>query len=360
MQPHIVRPASETDNAALIELERLCPQGTRLRMYSERDDYFFRARLYGDAHTLVVEDRGEGRIFGVLGASMKDISVRGERRPAAFFYDLRLHPDYRKSVRGRFMLTAWKAMERWAGERGAHLIYGLVKKDNAPMTALVDSRMGYRFAGGMMIQSRPVFRRSRLREAAREIAPDDARLVARTQAAYGRRDFFPVVFRDRLLTPAMEASGLFSFLELQRGRSWASIGMFRASRVMRTRIVTIPGAYKLLQPLFSSLSPLVPLPRIPREGGSIGYCHVFNHLADGPEGTRLWRQLIAHANNAALEDGADLLTSAFDPFDAGDGFHAMFRRGAMNTIEYRLGIKALVPDLPAVDFSFYPDVRDMN
>jgi len=62
---------------------------------------------------------------------------------------------------------------------------------------------------------------------------------------------------------------------------------------------------------------------------------VFNHLAEGPEGIRLW---------LALDEGATLLTIAFDPDDR---FHALFRRRAMNRIEYRLGVKALRPGVPA-------------
>ena len=195
-------------------------------------------------------------------------------RPAAFFFDLRVHPDDRVSVRGRHILAAWKAMERWAEER--------------------------------------------------------------TWAEYGDRDFFPEAFRAGLLSPEMQATGLFSLLHLRSGPSWASIGLFRASRVIRTRVTAIPWAYKLLQPVFSAFEPLLPLPRIPREGGSIGCCHVFNH---------------------ALDEGATLLTSAFDPDDR---FHALFRKRAMNRIEYRLGVKALRPGVPAELARFYPDVRDMN
>jgi hypothetical protein len=228
------------------------------------------------------------------------------------------------------------------------------------MTALVDERMGYRFAGGMVIHSRPVFRRAAASRPPREIPADDPRLLARTLAAYGRLDFYPEVFRRRLDTPAMQEAGLYSFLETERDGSWASLGIFRASRVMRTRVMTIPAAYRLLGPVCRALSPLVPLPRIPRQGGSIGYTCVFNHLAEGPRGFELWRELLAAANNVALADGADLLTSAFDPFDAADGFRPAFRRGSLNTLEYGLGLKAFVPGLETARFSYFPDVRDMN
>ena len=360
MPGHVIRPASEADNSALIDLERICPQGTHLRMHSEREDYFLRARLYGDTHTLVAEDQDRGIIYGVLAAAMKSLSLAGEVRPAAFFYDLRVHPDYRMSVKGRRMLTAWKMMEDWATHRGAHLIYGLIKKDNAPMTVMVDRRMGYDFAGGMMIRSRAVFRRARLRQVPEEVSPDDPRLVAATRARGEGRDFFPREFRDSLLTGPMRASGLYSFHRLSRGGSWAGIGLFRSCRIQRTRVLSIPPAYRMLAPLFSAIEPLVPLPRIPREGESIGYCHLFTITPRDPKDFASGTSWSAHANNIALDEGAGLLTGAFDPFDRGDRFHDMFRRGAITSIEYRLGMKALVPGLGNGPFSFYPDVRDMN
>jgi GNAT superfamily N-acetyltransferase len=358
-----IRAATEADNTALRELERSCPQGTRLRIYSERDDYFFRSRLYGNDHTLVAEDRQQGRLIGVMAAATKEVYLGGVVRPAAWFYDLRVHPDYRRSVLGRHMLGVWNAMERWAQESGAHLIYGLVKSDNDPMIGMRDKRSGYRFVGGMQVVSRAVFRRAGVREPPEEVHPQDAELPRALWARYGSRDFYPADFRHELLTPAMAASGLFSFFRLRREGSWAALGLFRSARVQRTRVMRLPASYKLLRPLFSGLSPLLPLPRIPTEGGSIGYFCLFASIAEGPQGLDLWRELVAHANNLALAEGATLLTAAFDPGDAvraGEPFLAEFRRGALNRIDYLLGVRPLAPDLPQSVNGYFPDVRDMN
>jgi GNAT superfamily N-acetyltransferase len=363
MPSEAIRTATEADNAALRELERSCPQGTRLKIYSERDDYFFRSRLYGNDHTLVAEDRQQGRIIGVMAAAVKKVYLGGEVRPAAWFYDLRVHPDYRRSVLGRHMLGVWNAMERWAQESGSHLIYGLVKHDNDPMIGMRDKRSGYRWVGGMEVVSRPVYRRARVREAPEEVRPEDAELSRALWARFGSRDFYPADFRHDRLTPAMASSGLFSFFRLRRSESWAALGLFRAARVQRTRVVRIPAGYKVLRPVFAALSPLLPLPRIPAEGGSIGYYCLFDSIAEGPQGLALWRELVAHANNLALAEGATLLTGAFDPGDsgrAGEPFLTEFRRGALNRIEYLLGMRPLVPGVPQSVNGYFPDVRDMN
>jgi hypothetical protein len=74
-------------------------------MYSEREDYFFRARMYGDTRTLVTGDGG--RLFGVLAAAIKGLRIGGI-----------VHPAYKRSVLGRHMLRAWKSMERFRFSRG--------------------------------------------------------------------------------------------------------------------------------------------------------------------------------------------------------------------------------------------------
>ena len=89
MPTDAVRIAAPAYNPALQELER--------------DNYFIRSRLYGNDHTLVAEDQSKGLIFGVIAATLKEVSIGGSRRKAAFFYDLRVHPDYRRSVLDRRM-----------------------------------------------------------------------------------------------------------------------------------------------------------------------------------------------------------------------------------------------------------------
>ena len=355
----VVRPAVPADNPPLLELERSCPQGTRLQIWSEREDYFFRSALYGNHHTLVTVDPAERRLFGVMAATLKEVQVGGRTLRAAYFYDLRIHPDYRRTVLGRHMLGVWNEMERWAGRQGAHLIYGLVKGDNEVMLRLQRKRAGYRLAGRQLIVSRPLARPRRLRLAPEEVdlARDPGGLVPRLLAEYGSRQLFPAVFRERYLTPEMERTGLYTCWALREAGSFASLGFLSLHRLVRTRVTRLPRSYSLLRPLLAAAGRLLPLPRIPRPGEPIGYCHVFNHLAEGPRGLELWRELLRFAGNRAAGEGAVLLTSAFDPADR---FLPHFARGAISRIEYRLGVRALRPGVPETLGPLYPDVRDMD
>jgi GNAT superfamily N-acetyltransferase len=356
MLPDALRLATHADNEALRELERACPQGSKLKISSERDDYFVRSRLYGNEHTLVAVDKAKDRIFGVIAASTKEVLIDGTARRAVIFNDLRIHPDYRRSVLARHMLGAWLAMERWAKDQDADAICGLVKADNEAMLGL-QGRTEYRWVGHMVVLNRPVFRRARPGVEPERVPTDDPGLAAALWREYGDRDFVPLSLREHCPTPEMEVTGLFETWRLAQGDSWASIGVYRASKLMRTRVIIIPWYYRMAGPVFRAINPVVPLPRIPRPGGTIAYTFVYNHLAEGPRGLELWRELLARANDVALDDGADLLTAAFDPSDR---FLPAFARGSLNRIDYRLGMRWLAGGEPPTVGAYFVDPRDMS
>ena len=212
MLPDALRLATPADNDALRELERACPQGSKLQICSERDDYFVRSRLYGNDHTLVAVDKAKGRIYGVITASIKEVLIGGAPTEAAIFNDLRIHPDYRRSVLARHMLGAWLAMERWAGDSGARATYGLMKADNENMLGIQRKKSGYLIVGGMVVLNRPVFRCARPGTEPDQVPAGDPGLAEALWREYGERDFVPVALRDRCPTPEMEATGLFETL----------------------------------------------------------------------------------------------------------------------------------------------------
>jgi hypothetical protein len=298
-------------------------------------------------------------VFGVLAATRKLVRLEGEDVPAVLFYDLRLDPVYRTNTLGRLMLRNWRQMESWAESVGARIIYGMVKADNAPMSALRLNYGKYRFAGRMCILSRPVYRRRRVRSVPElvDLDAENEAMGRAVTAVYGDLALYPADLRDRYLTDPMRETGLFSCYRLTRGDSWASVGLYRVSEQIWTRVVRLPWYYRAARPVVDAARRLVPLPRIPRPGEAVRYHHVFNHLAHGPHGLDLWTELIGYVNNIALEEGATLLTGMFDPTDR---FCMLYRRGALNTIDYNIGYRVLGEERDYSLVPFAPDVRDMD
>ena len=359
MPTEAIRPVSEGDQPALAELERACPQGTRLLLHTEREDYLFRSRLYPASRTMVAVDVKSGRLIGVMGAALKELLLAGAPRKLAFFYDLRVHPDYRTSLQVRHMLRIWNLLEQWARDNGAAAIVGFVKDDKEPMIGLREHRDEWSFAAKMCVISRSVHRRLSVGVEPAEARLDDGgETIAReVEREYGRRELFPECFGRRYLTEEMQKSGLFSAWTAEAGGSFASVGIYKHHRAVRMRVLRLPPLYRFARPLLNAAGTLLPLPRIPAPGDTVRSCILFNHIARGPDGTRLWRELVRHANNVALADGATLLSSAFD---STDGFLPLFARGALNRIDYRLGINTLGAAPLRSLTPFYPDVRDMD
>jgi GNAT superfamily N-acetyltransferase len=353
-----IRTAVPEDNPRLVELERSCPQGSSLLIASEREDYFFRSTLYGNHHTLVAVDKEQDRLIGAMAGTIKEVLLSGRLMSATFFYDLRVHPDYRRTVLGRHMLRVWNLMNRWAASNGSSLLFGLVKSDNEHMLALQRKKKEYRFVGKMVVLGRPVYQGRRLRRVPREVdlSRENEWISAKVWKRYGGWQFFPTAFRGRYLSQPMADSGLFSCYCLEEGDSFASLGLFRVNRTMHTRVLRLPAHYRLLKPILDAARLVAPVPRIPRQGDAISYCHLFNHLAEGPRGVDLWEELLRFANNQALRERATLLMSAFDEHDP---LLPLFARGALNRIDYLLSCLPFDPQVPEVLTPYYPDIRDM-
>ena len=213
----------------------------------------------------------------------------------------------------------------------------------------------------MRVVSRPVFRRMRVRREPElvdlTLERENERIGAAVRQSYGSLALYPEALANRYLTREMEATGLFSCYSLSEGESLASVGLYRVSREIWTRVVRLPWYYTVARPITEALRPLVALPVIPKRHGEIRYYAVFNHLCRGPAGVELWNEIIAHINNIALEEGATLLSGMFDPTDR---FCTLFSRGALNTIDYNIGYRSLGAERDYNLRPFAPDVRDLD
>jgi hypothetical protein len=211
----------------------------------------------------------------------------------------------------------------------------------------------------MEVLSRPVYRRHRVGEVPQEVdlTTKNREMGEAVAAEYGHLPLFPSDLRNAYLSEPMRETGLFSCFRLARGESWASVGLYRVSREIWTRVVTLPWYYRAARPITVAIRPILPLPVIPREGDQVRYYHLFNHLASGPDGMKLWAEIVRYLNNVALDEGATLITGMFDPTDR---FCAAFRRGALNRIAYKIGYRALGADADYSFTPFAPDARDMD
>jgi ribosomal protein S18 acetylase RimI-like enzyme len=354
MADFILREATFDDSKKLKILEQECPQGTNLKILSDRDDFFYRSKLYGNHYTLVAVE--SERIIGVLAAVKKQVNINGRQALGIFLYDLRVHPDYRRTFGGRIMLRAWRMVENWSVEQKADFTYGYVKSDNLIMRGFFN-RKGYTSAGNMAVTGRPVFKIKKTNYLLEKIDCNDKTLSQDYNKEYGSKNLMPSVLQKTYLSPEMENTGIYDCYRISNGNSYASAGLVRISELVRTKVIKIPLYYILAGVVSRLLNKIIPLPIIPKTNGLLKYYHCINHFMYGPEGMVLWKELMKHFNNIAYNNGNTLLTSSFDKNDL---FYKEFSRGSISSINYIIGYKKINQKMPDKLSPFYPDPRDMD
>lgn len=89
-----IRPYTAADDAQARELERRMVQGDGFVRSFRRTTFASRAQTFDEHEILVACDGSE--LVGLVAVGLKDVQVHGAWERAAFYFDLRVHPDHRR------------------------------------------------------------------------------------------------------------------------------------------------------------------------------------------------------------------------------------------------------------------------
>ncbi len=229
-----VRPARESDNEALVELDRQCTMGEQPTLVFDRaPDFFARSKPY-EQHTLMVAE-SDGELVGVGGLALKRLRVGGQPLNAAYFYDLRVDPSFRRvgvaSAIGDVLRDLLKQSE-------ADVTYSLVLEGNVPSLQLAVKR-GARPVRRCAVAILPPAKAGGTGRLRPLEAQDLDRVTFLLEHSYAGHDLFPprdVTALERLLTRTPGLS-LRTWYGLERGGDLAAcFGLWDYSSIMRMRI----------------------------------------------------------------------------------------------------------------------------
>ena len=131
-----VREAVPGDNAALLALDRQCVMAAATPvMFDRSPDFFARSRPYAYWRAYVAES--EQGLIGVAAMALKTVLVRGRRVRAAYFYDLRVAPEFRRLGVAKAMGDALREHTRALAPT---VVYSLVMEGNVPSHSFVEAR----------------------------------------------------------------------------------------------------------------------------------------------------------------------------------------------------------------------------
>jgi GNAT superfamily N-acetyltransferase len=285
MSEPTVEPYTPELSEACLALERACPQGEAFRLSFRRRAFHLRAQNFREWGIFVA--REGDRVLGTAAVAFKTVFFRGERRPSAFFFDLRVHPEARR--RGVAQRLTRKVLD-WADARGAALHYLYCVDDNRAMRNLA-SLFGGGVAGGYRYLVWPAYRNLPVERPPREVTA--AQVHEAYVAASGPFDFYcnPLEGGDlqgHVLSLLGEAAGC---------SLWSNAGL------LEEVVEATPWVYGALRRLLRTW----PLrtrawPHLPQSGEALRSWYVYDFFAARPAAGR---QLMRQVNNLALARGID-------------------------------------------------------
>jgi Acetyltransferase (GNAT) domain len=343
-----IREATRDDNDALLQLEAQSPQGTGISIIIDRDDYFYRSQLHDNSKVLIAEEHG--KLVGIMAYAIKDILIEGERKRAAYFYDLRGEATYRRSMkRGLFRL--WRTAVDGIEEAGASFIYGHVKVDNKD-SMNVAAKVGAKAISTFDILSLPS-----LQGKPPDLNPHLETLTEETERIgelVGARNLRSCDFPNAYMRGA-ELGYLRGIFRIELEDSMAQLSAWDLSSIYRGRVLRMPMSLRLLGGFLNPISTILPVPRVPKVGEQIKYLQLFDPICRGREGLKLLKTLIQQMRRMAYSDGLDIVTLFKYCDDPLADLPRFFPQQVLhyNTMALPLG-NAELPSKP-----FYLDIRDI-
>jgi len=131
-----VREATPEDNAALLALDRQCVVAAATPVAFDRSpDFFARSKPYSHWRTYVAEEGS--RLIGVGAMALKRVLVGGRSVEAAYFYDLRVAPEFRRLGVAKAVGNTLRAYTR---SLHPAISYSLVMEGNVASLSFVQGR----------------------------------------------------------------------------------------------------------------------------------------------------------------------------------------------------------------------------
>jgi len=307
-----IRLADDSDNSQLLNLEKMCPQGTNLVLSFDRSpDFFSRSRVYKDYILYVAEE--DGKIVGTVGATAKEFNIRGEAVKAIYIYDLRVNPSCRgKGIGSRLVQRAM------AEQSEADLAYGVIVGDNYPSIGLF-RKLGFHGIRDFTLFSIPVFKRRKCTTLnARPAVSDDApQVVDLLNSYYGNHDFFAKLTEDDFLerTRALPGYGIANMQVVEiENNIQACAGLWDYSKIFSITALHVSAKLALMRYLLKFINVFKNTMQLPSVGEPFKIIYVRDFAFAGK--AEMVGGLIKHCLCLAYSYNCNFLTFALDPAES--------------------------------------------
>jgi ribosomal protein S18 acetylase RimI-like enzyme len=347
-----IRPFAEGDNARLLDIEKLCPQGNeKYAMGVDKSDIIARYELYDNWKVLVAEE--EEKVVGLIGWTVKRDPIQEERY--VYLAEVMVHPEFRRKGIATKLVTE---AEKNARETGSDYIYCYIFGANDDSKALF-GKLGYSNKGEFKPCALSPYKKVNIKQKFeierinKNDIPDVVRLI--NDYYTGRAHFVPYTSESfESYVDGIPAYGLENFWVVKdEGNVVACAGLWDCSVLGDMCYTKEPLIWKVMRGVFGFLSLFGKMPGIPAEGEYFRGYYVADH-AFKPKSSDAMLNLIGYFNNIVFDAKRDFFVAQLDP---NDPLFGLIKKFKPQIDTWYIFAKAFEGELPELS-PLYIDIRD--
>ena len=346
-----IRPYEERDNARLLEIEKLSPQGNKdVAMGVDKSpDAIGRYRLYDNWRILVAEEKGN--VAGWIGWTEK-VSEAGKKY--IYIVEVIIHPEFRrKGIAARLILE----VEKYAQENGSDYIYCYIFWTNEASRSLVE-KLGYSKLAEWKMCELSAYKEFKINKKYKIEQIDNKAIPAAVELINeyykGHAQFIPFTpesFESHL--KRFPSYGLENFwIAKDNGNVKACAGLWDSSTIQKLCFTRMPPSFKIMRGLLEFLSIFTKMPKIPAEGEFFNTFYITDHAFKDADAMY---SLAGYLNNVIFNSKLDYYCVAVDVNDPLLDIIKRFQPQFDSTYLFAKDVKGKCPEFG----SCYVDIRDV-
>jgi ribosomal protein S18 acetylase RimI-like enzyme len=348
-----IRPFEKKDNANILDMEKLCPQGNeKYAMGADKSpDAAARYDLYDNSKFLVAEE--EEKVVGSIGWAVKH-PLKGD--DYVYLTEVNVHPDFRnRGIASKLV----KEVEKDAIDKGADHIYCYIFEPNNASKALF-TNLGYSNSVDIKACALSVYKKVKTPERFKIelLNTNEIQEVVDLINNYyeGREHFVPYTTESfKYYLNKIPDYGLENFWVVKsEDEIVACAGLWDSSKLARICFSKEPFYWKVMQGIFGFLSIFTKMPKIPAEGEYFNLYNIVDHAFKSRNFDAM-AALIGHFNNHVLDAKGEFFIVTLDPNDV---LLDIIQRLRPQIDNWSVFVKSFEKELN--DFNqIYVDIRDM-
>jgi GNAT superfamily N-acetyltransferase len=329
-----IEPYTLNDNEEALALEKQCVQGKSMAFSFQRTSFHARSEVYKNYKIYCAKINN--KMVGISAAAEKFVTLYGKRIRALYFYDLRIHPDYRHQGIAKRLSDA---LVKSFGPN-VDCYYSLIAGQNKRAFEIASKGFGADVVIPLTYMIFPVFKELFL-ETRYEIS-DAVENHTSFMKKNEKLEFVPEFEKKKL------AGYVTGFKNNVNGCSiWTN------ENLLCERVERIPIYFQIYRTISDLIRPFIRLPVIPKKYEILRSWFLFDFHIENRDSAN---QLLYHINNYALSKSKTflyILTQNNDPV------LSLLKRAGLRYFKLPYFFLAKGSSIPQKDEKIYIDIRDL-